>query len=299
MHRILGERPTDYYGILGLDKSASQAQIKKAYVMISRQIHPDKFHQHKNDPDVQNAMKVMMNAADMLKNFEIRVLYDRSRTAAEFQHFLAQYHAEQVHKQQQGAEEEVRKKAMKDAELARQAAEHAAQEAAEEAAEQAAGDLPREQWYRGPKRNAERIVKRRQEQDRGPQTNAGGVMDSNRTRLKQASKQARAKSVYEARPSVPNPNLVAYFAAAAARQPTETDTTTFYSHLQGPGKERRLPMSATYRHEGIRYGQQRFGRLENKERSSMVNLVKSQKQGRQKVVETARNSVPGRADFSY
>ena len=76
-------------------------------------------------------MKVMMNAADMLKNFEIRVLYDRSRSGAEFQHFLAQYHAEQVHKQQQGAEEEVRKKAMKDAELARQAAEHAAQEAAE------------------------------------------------------------------------------------------------------------------------------------------------------------------------
>ena len=126
-------------------------------------------------------------------------------------------------------------------------------------------------------------------------------MDSNRTRLKQASKLARTKSFYEARSGIrtmkAQNRAVSYFAnkAMEAQQISHLGARHMGSEAAEKG---RLPLSVQYR-QGNRVNYQRFGRLENKQRSSKVNIVKPQKQGRQQVVETARNSVPDRADFDY
>ena len=34
----------DYYKILGVDKSASQDDVKKAYKKLARKYHPDNYH---------------------------------------------------------------------------------------------------------------------------------------------------------------------------------------------------------------------------------------------------------------
>ena len=69
----------DYYDILGVSKSASAAEIKKAYRKKAIQFHPDK------NPDDKNAEKQFKKAAEayeVLSNEEKRAQYDRFGHAA-------------------------------------------------------------------------------------------------------------------------------------------------------------------------------------------------------------------------
>jgi molecular chaperone DnaJ len=64
----------DYYQILGVDRAASQADIKKAYRKMALKYHPDR---NKDDPDAAEKFKDAAEAYEVLGNPETRDRYDR------------------------------------------------------------------------------------------------------------------------------------------------------------------------------------------------------------------------------
>ena len=64
----------DYYKALGVDKKASQAEIKKAYRKLARQYHPD---QNPGDASAEERFKEISQAYDVLGDPEKRKQYDR------------------------------------------------------------------------------------------------------------------------------------------------------------------------------------------------------------------------------
>lgn len=63
----------DYYKVLGLDKKASTADIKKAYRKLARKYHPDV---NPNDPKSEQKFKEINEANEVLSNPENRKKYD-------------------------------------------------------------------------------------------------------------------------------------------------------------------------------------------------------------------------------
>ena len=64
----------DYYEVLGVDRSASQDEIKKAYRKIAIKYHPDK---NPDDPTAEEKFKEAAEAYEALGNPEKRQRYDR------------------------------------------------------------------------------------------------------------------------------------------------------------------------------------------------------------------------------
>src|SRR4051812_6824373 len=67
----------DYYKALGVSKSASQADIKKAYRKLARELHPDK---NPDDTKAEARFKDVSEAYDVLSDEERRKEYDEMRT---------------------------------------------------------------------------------------------------------------------------------------------------------------------------------------------------------------------------
>ncbi|MFY1047665.1 DnaJ C-terminal domain-containing protein [Chryseobacterium sp. GP-SGM7] len=64
----------DYYTILGVDKNATQEDIKKAYRKLARKLHPDL---NPDDRDAERKFKELNEANEVLSNTENRSKYDK------------------------------------------------------------------------------------------------------------------------------------------------------------------------------------------------------------------------------
>ncbi len=72
-------RKTCLYDVLGVDRTASIGDIKKAYRNLARQHHPDC---NPGDKVAEDRFKVVASAYEILGNEERRALYDRFGHAA-------------------------------------------------------------------------------------------------------------------------------------------------------------------------------------------------------------------------
>jgi molecular chaperone DnaJ len=70
----------DYYEILGISKSATKDDIKKAYRKLAMQFHPDK---NPGNKEAEAKFKEASHAADILMDDQKRSMYDRMGHAAE------------------------------------------------------------------------------------------------------------------------------------------------------------------------------------------------------------------------
>lgn len=67
-------QPRDYYEVLGVSKSASDAEIKKAYRKLAMKHHPDR---NPDDAEAENLFKEASEAYSVLSDGEKRGTYDR------------------------------------------------------------------------------------------------------------------------------------------------------------------------------------------------------------------------------
>jgi len=63
----------DYYSIIGIEKGATQAEIKRAYRKLARKYHPDVS----KEPDAEKKFKELGEAYEVLKDPEKRAAYDQ------------------------------------------------------------------------------------------------------------------------------------------------------------------------------------------------------------------------------
>jgi molecular chaperone DnaJ len=66
--------PRDAYEVLGVPRNADEAQIKKAFRKLARELHPDV---NAHDPDAEEKFKEAAEAYEILSDAERRQLYDR------------------------------------------------------------------------------------------------------------------------------------------------------------------------------------------------------------------------------
>ncbi|KAH7622760.1 hypothetical protein Ndes2526B_g03599 [Nannochloris sp. 'desiccata'] len=74
---IPGPSSDDYYGLLGVSRDASAEEIKRAYYLLARRLHPDK---NPDDPAAHERFQALAQAYQVLGNEELRKRYDAHGT---------------------------------------------------------------------------------------------------------------------------------------------------------------------------------------------------------------------------
>src|SRR6202161_1860840 len=64
----------DYYDVLGVPRGAADAEIKKAFRRLARELHPDV---NKDDPSAEEKFKEAAEAYEVLSDADRRATYDR------------------------------------------------------------------------------------------------------------------------------------------------------------------------------------------------------------------------------
>ena len=75
----MAEQKRDYYEVLGVDKNADDATIKKAYRALAKKYHPD---MNPGDADAEQKFKEASEAYAVLSDAEKRAKYDQYGFAA-------------------------------------------------------------------------------------------------------------------------------------------------------------------------------------------------------------------------
>ena len=70
---MANENKRDYYEVLGVQKNASDADIKRAYRKLAAQYHPDVNH----EPDAEQKFKEINEANEVLSDPDKRARYDQ------------------------------------------------------------------------------------------------------------------------------------------------------------------------------------------------------------------------------
>lgn len=65
--------PRDYYEVLGVDRDASPAEVKRAFRGLARELHPDV---NNHDPEAEEKFKAAAEAYEVLSDAERRSVYD-------------------------------------------------------------------------------------------------------------------------------------------------------------------------------------------------------------------------------
>ena len=95
----------DYYAILGVSKTASESEIKSAYRKLSREYHPDKCGQEKEEQDVcQSKFIEISQANEVLMDPEKRKTYDRGGEEALKESGQGEFNAEAMFRERFGRE---------------------------------------------------------------------------------------------------------------------------------------------------------------------------------------------------
>ena len=68
------QTPRDYYDVLGVPRDADEAEIKKAFRRLARELHPDV---NSHDPAAEEKFKEAAEAYEVLSDAERRATYDR------------------------------------------------------------------------------------------------------------------------------------------------------------------------------------------------------------------------------